>query len=73
MDINQLTSIIKNVSPQNKTIELNSLLVDDLGLCSFDMMLIFGQLINQISRNIDLDDFSNAKTVNDIFQVINKE
>ncbi len=70
MNFIELTDIIKQNLPEEKNINPDTRLSDDLGLCSFDMMLIIMQIDKVVSKKLDLTAFSKAKTVDDLYKIV---
>lgn len=71
MDIKVLIDIIKEVLETDTiAIKADSRLYDEIGLCSFDMMVIIGIIEDEYNKSVDLDDLSNDMTVKGLINAI---
>ena len=71
MDVQLLKKIIWEVTGNEKLeIQKHSKLYDDLGLCSFDMMVIIGLLEDKYKKSVDIKCFSNDLTVEGLLNSI---
>ena len=72
MNYDQLCEIIKDVIPQSKEVFPDSKIVSDLGICSFDMMLLLFRIEDMMDVQIDTSLLKKDMTVNEILNVINE-
>lgn len=73
MDINQLCDLIRQVvSIESDDAELSKKhLLSDLGICSFDMMVILVQIERMYGLEVDTSQIQNDISVMDFCNVIN--
>lgn len=71
MDFNVLTNIIKEVlETVDIKIEKDSKLYEELGLCSFDMMVIIGIIEDNYDKSVDLIELSKDMTIKGLINAI---
>lgn len=70
MEYDELLEIIKDVLPIKRDVQPDSKLKEDLGLCSFDMMLIILKLEKYINNEVDTSEFAKADTVNELYKIV---
>ena len=73
MDYTKFLSIIQNILPATKDILPTSRLSGDLGLCSFDMMMLLFQLERVCGCQVDVSSVKQDITVNELFELISKK
>ena len=73
MDFSRFCEILRGVTPdQTIAIQPDSRLVDDLCLCSFDMMVVLDAIERASNTSICLDNLMSVKTVQDLYEVFFK-
>ena len=71
MDIKELVGIIKEVLETNDVgIGYESKLYDEIGLCSFDMMVIIGIIEDEYKKSVDLIELSKDMTIKGLVNAI---
>ena len=70
MDYQCLCEIINNIIPVSKTITPDSKLASDLGLCSFDMMLLLFNIEERAGVQINISNLKKNMTVKELLNVI---
>lgn len=71
MDIKELVGIIKEVLETNDVeIRYESKLYDEIGLCSFDMMVIIGIIEDEYNKRVDLIKLSKDMTIKGLINAI---
>lgn len=71
MDIKELVGIIKEVLETNDVeIGYESKLYDEIGLCSFDMMVIIGIIEDEYKKSVDLIELSKDMTIKGLINAI---
>lgn len=71
MDIKELVGIIKEVLETNDVeIRYESKLYDEIGLCSFDMMVIIGIIEDEYNKSVDLIKLSKDMTIKGLINAI---
>ena len=71
MDIKELVGIIKEVLETNDVeIGYESKLYDEIGLCSFDMMVIIGIIEDVYKKSVDLIELSKDMTIKGLINAI---
>ena len=71
MDIKELVGIIKEVLETNDVeIGYESKLYDEIGLCSFDMMVIIGIIEYEYKKSVDLIELSKDMTIKGLINAI---
>ena len=71
MDIKELVGIIKEVLETNDVeIGYESKLYDEIGLCSFDMMVIIGIIEDEYNKSVDLIELSKDMTIKGLINAI---
>ena len=71
MDMKVLTGIIKEVLETNDVeIGYESKLYDEIGLCSFDMMVIIGIIEDEYKKSVDLIELSKDMTIKGLINAI---
>lgn len=70
MNYMQLCKIIMDTIPVTKEIFPDSRLSSDLGLCSFDMMLLLFQIEKIIGTQVDLSLLKNDMTVSEMLNIL---
>lgn len=74
LEINELKTIIAGqIDLYSDEIADDARLKDDLGLTSFDMMMIMCCLEKEAGKSIDIESLSNVITVNDFYKKLNAE
>ena len=71
MKYEQLCTLIHESLLDDREISPNQLLSSDLGLCSFDMMVIIGRVEEITGHQINLSDIKKDMTVQEFFSIIN--
>lgn len=72
MDYTKFLSILQNICPEAEKILPENRLVSDLGLCSFDMMMLLFQLENECGYQIYISTIKQDITVKELFDLISK-
>lgn len=72
MNYQSLCELITTIIPTLQTIKPNSKLVSDLGLCSFDMMLLLYKLEEAVGIQIDASKLKRDMTVEELLQLIDQ-
>lgn len=62
----RIVSIIKNNLERKRTVSLDTRLIDDLGIDSFDKLMIINAMEDEFSITIDEEDFKDVRNVSDI-------
>lgn len=70
MNCQSLCELISSVISTNQPIKIDSRLASDLGLCSFDMMLLLFKIEEEAGITIDASRLKNDMTVGDLLEVI---
>lgn len=71
MDIKELVGIIKEVLETNDVeIGYESKLYDEIGLCSFDMMVIIRIIEDEYKKSVDLIELSKDMTIKGLINAI---
>ena len=71
MDIKERVGIIKEVLETNDVeIGYESKLYDEIGLCSFDMMVIIGIIEDEYKKSVDLIELSKDMTIKGLINAI---
>lgn len=73
MDKSIIVDIIKkSMSNKNIMVDENSRLIEDLGFCSFDMMVLIA-LLEENNLKVDVSRISDNITIKDLFDIIGNE
>ncbi len=72
MNFEQFCLIINDLLPKPMEILPEHSLLNDLGLCSFDMMVLIVQIEEISEKNIDVSSMRNNMTVQELFTLINR-
>ena len=72
MNFEQFCLIINDLLPKPMEILPEYSLLNDLGLCSFDMMVLIVQIEEISEKNIDVSSMRNNMTVQELFTLINR-
>ena len=67
MELSNFCEMLKEFTDSKTEILPESRLTEDLGLCSFDMMLILDTVERKIQREVCLDNLELVKTVGDLY------
>lgn len=70
MTYNQLCEIIQEIADTNSIVSRKSRLTSDLGLCSFDMMVLLSRLEDKINHSIDVTTISQDMTIEQLYEMI---
>lgn len=70
MEFEQLCAIILSVLQEKRTIFPKDRLVEDLCLCSFDMMVIVDQIEEKYGGQLDITSIKKDMTVQELFSAI---
>ncbi|MGN1345012.1 MAG: acyl carrier protein [Traorella sp.] len=70
MDYQSLCELIIDIISTPKTINHDSRLASDLGLCSLDMMLLFLRIEETTGLEIDMSKLKMDMTVDEILEII---
>ncbi|RGI33912.1 MULTISPECIES: acyl carrier protein [unclassified Coprococcus] len=71
MDMKVLTGILKEVlETDDVEFGLESKLYDEIGLCSFDMMVIIGIIEDEYDKSVDLIELSKDMTIKGLINAI---
>ena len=73
MDYTKFLSILQNILPETKVLHANSRLAGDLGLCSFDMMMLLFQVEREYGCEVDVSAVKQDITVKELFELINQK
>lgn len=71
MSFERLCELLAEIAPVPETICLESRLSSDLGLCSFDMMLLLLRIEESIAAEIDTSALKSDMTLHEILTLIN--
>lgn len=69
---NKIINIIKGNISKEVDVNIESNLIEDLGVDSFDKIMIVSALEDEFKLNIDIDDFSDVVKVSDIIKKLEK-
>ncbi|MEN8907711.1 MAG: acyl carrier protein [Clostridiales bacterium] len=69
----RIINVIKSNIERNVKIDINTRLIEDLNIDSFDKIMIISGLEEEFLIEIDVDDFSNYKNVAQIVDKFEKE
>lgn len=73
MGFSKFCEILRGTMPdQTVVIRPNSRLVDDLCLCSFDMMVVLDEIERTTNTSVCLDNLISVKTVQDLYEAFFK-
>lgn len=70
MEYNKLCKMINDILPEAKKILPEDCLANDLGLCSFDMMMLIFQLEKECGHQISISDIKKDMTVKELFELV---
>lgn len=70
MEYNKLCKIINNILSGNKKILPEDCLMKDLGLCSFDMMILIFQLEEECGYQLCISDIKKDMTVKELYELV---
>lgn len=70
MEFKQLCDMINNILPKSKSIFPESRLSSDLGLCSFDMMLLIFQIEEICGHKISVSAIKKDMNVKELYKLI---
>lgn len=73
MDYNVFCKIIAENLSTTRTIQANDRLASDLGLCSFDLMVLLFNLEQTIGHQIDASSMKKDITVKELFDLISEK
>lgn len=73
MDYNVFCKIIAENLSTIRTIQANDRLASDLGLCSFDLMVLLFNLEQTIGHQIDASSMKKDITVKELFDLISEK
>lgn len=71
MEFEQLCDMINDILPKSKNIFPESRLSSDLGLCSFDMMLLVFQIEGICGHKISVSTIKKDMNVKELYRLIN--
>ena len=72
MNYQNLCELITSIIPTPQIIKPDSRLASDLGLCSFDMMLLLYKLEETVDIQIDVSKLKNDMTVEELLKIIER-
>lgn len=70
MNFQNLCELISGVVSVDQTVNKDSRLASDLGLCSFDMMLLLFKIEEATGKTIDASNLESDMTVEELLEVI---
>lgn len=72
MEYNQFCTMISNILPEPKKILPENCLSSDLGLCSFDMMILIFQIEEACGHQVVVSSIKQDITVKELYELIFK-
>lgn len=72
MDIDKLIEIISLVLENKKNITADSKLKEDLGICSFDMIMIIADIEKNGEFKVNINEFKKEMTIKELRNIIVK-
>lgn len=71
MEIWELKEIVsKIIQRQNFEMNEQTCFVEDLGMCSFEIIMLIGEIERKTNKNIDVSSFSNKLNVEELLSSI---
>lgn len=70
MTIKKLTEIVIEIADNNSNVSENSRIISDLGLCSFDVMVLLSRIEHEVHHPIDATVMTRDMTVKQLYDLI---
>lgn len=70
MEYDKLCEIINDILPEKKKISPEDYIVKDLGLCSFDIMVLIFQLEEEFGHQVRISDVKKDMMIKELFELV---